>query len=141
MQPKAIAAAFCVTRLDGDDEGVRGLLAPSLLAEIVEAEDRNLAAAQAAPDGKPPFADGIPYQSFPDLPDGCIAGNAEPAGDGFHVPVTYSFEGSPNAGWTDRLVLVGDGTSFLIEDIVFRGAPDAWKVPTLRNVLRDAFDR
>ncbi len=138
--PAELASAFCSTRLAGDDEGVRALLMPSLLAAIMEAEDRNLAAMEAAPGDKPPFGDGIPYQSFPDLPDACVVGEPVPLRDGFRIPVVISFVGAPTAGWTDALVVVGDGGGYRIDDIVFRGSPDAREPPTLRSLLRDAFD-
>ena len=59
-----LAEAFCKTRTTGDAEAVKPLLTPSLLAVIAEAEDRNRIIAESTPDEKPPFGDGIPYQSF-----------------------------------------------------------------------------
>lgn len=139
-EPAEIAGAFCVTRLAGDDEGVRTLLSPSLLAAIMEAEDRNLAAMQAAPDEKPPFGDGIPYQSFPDLPDGCVVGAVGPAGETVRIEVGLSFRQAPAAGWHDTLMLVPTDGAYRIDDIEFRGAPDGSDAPTLRQILREAFD-
>ena len=138
--PAEIAAAFCATRLVGDDEEVRALLTPSLLAAIGEAEDRNLAAMEAAPDEKPPFGDGIPYQSFPDLPDGCAAGAESPTGEAVRIAVDLSFRDAPTAGWRDTLLLVPADGVYRIDDIEFRGAPDGSDAPTLRQILREAFD-
>ena len=137
--PAEIAAAFCASRLAGDED-VRALLTPSLLAAIEEAEERNLAAMEAAPDEKPPFGDGIPYQSFPDLPDGCEVGAATTAGEAARVEVSLSFRDAPTAGWRDTLILVAMDDAYRINDIEFRGAPDGSDAPTLRQILREAFD-
>jgi hypothetical protein len=140
-KPADVAAAFCATRVAGDEEGVRSLLSPTLLSAITEAETRNLAIAEAAPDEKPPFGDGIPYQSYPDLPHGCTADATETVGEAVHVTVSLSLTSAPTAGWRDTLVLVPAEGGYRIDDIIFRGAPDGSEAPTLRSTLRDAFDQ
>src|SRR5262245_47072214 len=69
-----IAAAFCAARTADDEARLKPLLSPSLLALIAETEERNRIIADANPDEKPPFGDGIPYQAFPDRADSCKPG-------------------------------------------------------------------
>lgn len=135
------AKAFCATRITGDNEAVKPLLTPSLLAEVNEAERRNDVIQKANPDEKPPFGDGIPYQSFPDTPSACtVVGVAEKAGK-FEAGVKYTFTEYPDAAWTDTLVLVAAGGGYLIDDIRFVGAADGSPEVVLRDILKHAFDQ
>jgi len=136
-----VAEAFCKTRLTSDEAAVGELLTPSLRDAIKVAEDRNQVIAEANPDEKPPFGDGIPYQSFMDAPDGCTPGAPVEKGSVVEVPVTYAFDDTPSAGWTDTLVMAPAGDGYLIDDIVFVGAPDDSEPVRLRSVLLDAFDQ
>jgi hypothetical protein len=136
-----LAAAFCKTRISGDAEAVKPLLTGSLQAVIADAEQRNRIIAEATPDEKPPFGDGIPYQSFPDIPDSCEPGTPDERAGRIEIPVSYSFRQSPDAGWTDTLILVSSGGDLRIDNIRFRDAPDGSAPHSLREILHDAFDQ
>ncbi|MDQ6435896.1 hypothetical protein RB623_17710 [Mesorhizobium sp. LHD-90] len=136
-----LAVAFCKTRTAGDAEAVKPLLTRSLLAVIAEAEARNKIIAEATPDEKPPFGDGIPYQSFPDLPDNCQPGVPTERAGRTEIPVSYSFRQSPDASWTDTLILVSSGGEVRIDDVRFMGAPDGSAPHSLREILHGAFDQ
>jgi hypothetical protein len=136
-----VAAAFCATRTSADDARLKPLLTPSLLAVIAEAEERNRIIAEATPDEKPPFGDGIPYQSFPDRPDTCGVGTPAERAGRTEIAVTYGFAGTPRANWSDTLILVPAEGQALIDDIRFRESADGSGALTLREILHDAFDQ
>jgi hypothetical protein len=136
-----VATAFCVTRTSVDEARLKPLLTPSLLAVIAEAEERNHIIAEATPDEKPPFGDGIPYQSFPDRPDTCEPGKPAERAGRTEIAVTYGFAKTPRANWTDTLILVSAEGQALIDDIRFRESADGSGALTLREILHDAFDQ
>jgi hypothetical protein len=136
-----LGEAFCRARLASDEAATEALLTPSLRDAVEVAQDRNAVIAEANPGEKPPFGDGIPYQSFMDAADTCLPGEPVEKASAVELPVRYAFDGAPNAGWTDTLVLVRSGADYLIDDIVFAGSPDGSDPVHLRSVLLDAFDR
>jgi hypothetical protein len=138
--PRAVAAAFCKARLADDEAATMALLTPSLVKVIEEAKARSDVIAKATPDGKPPFGDGIPYQSFPDVAEGCEAGEA---GDktGIEIEVKYLFPKTPNADWTDRLKLVTEGDKLLVDDILYANVANGEPDQGLRQALFEAFDQ
>jgi len=140
-QPQAIGEAFCKARLANDEQATLALLAPSLVEAISEAKARSEVIGKATPNEKPPFGDGIPFQAFPDVAQGCEAGGVHEGAGRFEVEVNYLFADSPNANWTDRLKLVADGERLLIDDVIYvnvaNGEPDLG----LRRVLFEAFDQ
>jgi hypothetical protein len=103
--PRALGEAFCKARLAGDEPATLKLLTPSLAKAIEEAKARNDVIAKATPDEKPPFGDGIPYQAFPDVPEGCDVGAIGDKAGRVEIEVKYLFPKTPNADWTDRLKL------------------------------------
>jgi hypothetical protein len=109
-----IGAKFCAARL-ADEAAMRALLSPSLLLAIAAAEAKNEPIAKAHPDEKPPLGDGVPYQSFPDAAPACETGAKAPAEGGETVEIKYLFPETPDANWTDR-ILVKAGK---IDDILF----------------------
>ncbi|MEQ1950771.1 hypothetical protein [Mesorhizobium sp. CN2-181] len=117
------------------------MLTASLLAVIADAEDRNRIIAEATPDEKPPFGDGIPYQSFPDLPDTCTPEKPAERAGRTEVAVTYGFPKTPRANWTDTLILISSEGQARIDDIRFRESADGSGALTLREILHDAFDQ
>ncbi|MBS3648190.1 hypothetical protein KEU06_06060 [Pseudaminobacter sp. 19-2017] len=136
-----LTAAFCATRMAGNDTEVKPLLTPALLKLVEEAEQRSRAIAQAQPDEKPPFGDGIPYQSFPDKPDTCVPDEPVAKAGITEAPVTYAIAAAPEASWTDTLILTLVEGKMLIDDIRFPGAADGGDSYTLREILSDAFDQ
>lgn len=135
-----VAAAFCKTRTAGDPEAVKPLLTPSLLAVIAEAEARNRIIAEGNPDEKPPLGDGVPYQTFQDLPDTCEPGQPAERAGRTEVPVTYGFEKTPDANWTDTLVLVAADGRPMIDDVRYQGSADGGGMHGLREILHAMFD-
>jgi hypothetical protein len=136
-----LASAFCATRIKSDAETVKPLLTKSLLAVIKDAEERNDIIAKGNPDEKPPLGDGVPYQSFPDVPDNCEAAAPLTKGGTTEVPVKYEFKAYPDATWTDTLVLVDDGGKLRVNDIRYPGSADGSAQLSLRDVLTGAFDQ
>ncbi len=139
--PQQVGAAFCAARMKNDEKQVRALLSPSLLEVIEEAETRNDAIAKATPDEKPPLGDGIPWQGFPDQAPLCKAGEAKQVPGRTEVLVRYEFPDTPNAGWTDKLLLVSAGSGLLIDDILYQIPANHTEQIGLRSVLFNAFDQ
>jgi hypothetical protein len=140
--PRAIAEKFCATRLDDDEKALRSLLTPSLLEAISEAEARNDIIAKASPDEKPPFGDGIPYQTFPDAAPVCEIGAAKQVEGRTEIEVRYLFPGNTSgADWTDRLVLIEAEGRLLIDNVVFETAVNDTDEISLRSLLFNAFDQ
>ena len=140
-EPRAVAEAFCKARLAGDEAATHALLTPSLAKVIGEAKARNDIIAKATPDEKPPFGDGIPYQAFPDVPQGCEAGKTVEKSGRVQIEVNYLFPETPKANWTDRLKLVVEGDGLRIDDIVFANVANGEPDHGLRKVLFEAFDQ
>jgi hypothetical protein len=135
-----IATAFCAARTADDEALLRPLLSPSLLALIAEAQERNRIIAEANPDEKPPLGDGIPYQAFPDRADTCQPGEPVAESGRTDVPIGYVFAKTPEANWTDTLMLLSADGKLLIDDIRFQGSADGSGIVTLREILSEAFD-
>jgi hypothetical protein len=140
-EPRSVAEAFCKARLADDEGKTLALLTPSLVKVIEEAKARNDVIAKATPDEKPPFGDGIPYQAFPDVAQGCEAGEISDKSGRVEVEIDYLFPETPKANWTDRLKLVADGHRLLIDDILFANVANGEPDQGLRRVLFDAFDQ
>ncbi|MBX3567999.1 MAG: hypothetical protein KF914_08075 [Rhizobiaceae bacterium] len=136
-----LAQGFCQARLAADETATQALLSPTLREAIKVAQDRNQVIAEAAPDEKPPFGDGIPYQRFPDRADSCVPGEPVEKASAVEVPVSYAFKDAPAAGWTDRLMLVRAGMDYLVDDILFDGPPDGGEPTSLTTILLNAFDQ
>ncbi|MEP9385651.1 hypothetical protein [Mesorhizobium sp. KR9-304] len=139
--PRDVGAAFCKARLGDDEAATLALLTPSLAKLVDEAKARNDVIAKATPDEKPPFGDGIPYQAFPDVAQGCEAGEITDKSGRLEIEINYLFPKTPKANWTDRLTLVAVGDRLLIDDIVFANVADGEQDQGLRRVLFDAFDQ
>jgi hypothetical protein len=139
--PREIGTAFCAARVADAEQQVRALLTPSLLKAIEEAERRNDAIAKATPDEKPPLGDGIPYQGFPDHAPVCKPGEARQSAGATELEVAYEFPDTPDAGWTDRLVLIKSDNGFLIDDILYQIPANHTEQIGLRSVLFNAFDQ
>ena len=140
-KPQEIGAAFCEARLHNDNRAMRSLLSPSLQKTIQEAEARNKVIAEATPGEKPPFGDGIPYQSFPDQAPVCQVGEVREVSGHAEVDINYAFPETPNANWTDRLKLLPQAEGFLIDDILFADVANGTPNQGLRRVLFEAFDQ
>jgi len=139
--PRAVAEKFCATRLEDDEKALRALLTPSLIKSIEEAEARNDIIAKASPDEKPPFGDGIPYQSFPDAAPVCEVGEEKQAPGRTEIEVRYMFQDTEGANWTDRLVLIASDGRLLIDNVVFETSVNDTDEISLRSVLFNAFDQ
>lgn len=139
--PQEMGTEFCAARVKDEETRVRALLSPSLLKVIEEAETRNDAIAKAAPGDKPPLGDGIPYQGFPDLAPICKAGPARELSGRTALDISYAFPDAPNAGWTDRLLLVSTDNGLLIDDILYQIPVNHTEQIGLRSVLFNAFDQ
>ena len=139
--PRAVAEAFCKARLAGDEAATLALLTPSLVNAIEEAKARSDVIAKATPDEKPPFGDGMPYQSFPDGAQGCEPGETSEKPGRVEVKIDYLFPGTPNAGWTDRLKLMAEDDRLLVDDILFANVANGEPDQGLRRALFEAFDQ
>ncbi|KKB80106.1 hypothetical protein VW35_06615 [Devosia soli] len=104
--PEAFGQLFCKASVAGDMAEVEANLTPWLAGLIAEARARNAAAERAFPDEKPPLGDGLPWRSWQDYADGCAVGPVTKTADRAGVEIRYSFASSPDANYTDKLVLV-----------------------------------
>ena len=106
LKPEQIGQIFCLSRLGSDEAAISGILSPELAAAIGEAWARNDAwAAANPPDDKPPLGDGIPWQAWPDYAAECTVGLATLMKTDAKVEIAYGFPESPDAGFTDTLLL------------------------------------
>ena len=110
---------FCQLRAGGDESAVSYLLTKGLFAEVEAAYARNDVIAKAAPDEKPPLGDGVPFQSFPDAAPVCRPGSVATAADAVHVDIEYRFPETPDANWTDRIVVRAEDGLPRIDDVLY----------------------
>jgi hypothetical protein len=128
--------AFCALASAENGMGRLYLVTPGLNEAIMAALRENATWQAANPGEKPPLGDGVPWQSFPDVAPACEPAGTTAEGEALVATVKYDFPDSPDAGWTDRLVLVkGADGAFAIDDI--RYGDDGEE--TLRGVLAGAF--
>ena len=119
---KQLGDLFCVVGKSGRDGGEFGrmyLVTRALGAAIDEAVKKNDAIAAATPDEKPPLGDGVPFQSYPDEAPVCHAGKFAEADGKQTVEIEYIFADTPDANWTDRLVLVTEDGRPRIDDVLY----------------------
>lgn len=117
--PVEAAQKFCDTHLPGTAEAERAameLLTPSLRAAMAEAEKKNAEWEAAHPGEKPPLGDGVPFQSYTDQAEECVAGNV--SADGTEVDIEYRFD-DPEANWTDRVKLAEVDGRLLVDDVLY----------------------
>ena len=127
--------AFCGLRaVEGGNARIH-LMSPSLVELVNKALAVNAKLQAETPDEKPPLGDGVPYQSYPDVAPKCEPGAAAKDGDAIVAEVKYSFPDSPDANWTDRLVLVADDAGTLLVDDILYG--ETGEDGTLRAFLDD----
>ena len=106
LKPEQIGQIFCLSRLGSDEGPITGLLSPALTTAIDTAWAENAAwAAANPPDEKPPLGDGIPWQAWPDYAAQCTVGFATLMHTDAKVEIAYGFPDSPQAGFTDTLLL------------------------------------
>jgi hypothetical protein len=119
---KQLGDLFCMVGKSGRDGGEFGrmyFVTRALGAAIDEAVKKNDAIATAKPDEKPPLGDGVPFQSYPDAAPVCHAGKFAEADGKPTVEIEYIFADTPDANWTDRLVLVGEDGRLRIDDVLY----------------------
>lgn len=133
IPPTTIAEMFCLARTVGDMSLVEPYISADLDYAVKEASAKTLLAQQKAPDEKPPLGDGIPWQSFPDQAPECLVDYAAPANDPAEVRITYTFATTPDANWTDTLVIRKVDGAWMIDDIMFNDGT------LLTKALSDAF--
>ena len=105
LTPAQIGEIFCISRLGNDMAPVAGLLTAGLAAAIAEAEAKDAAIRQQAPDEKPPLGDGIPWQSVPDYAASCAVGAVGTDATAAEVAIEYGFPEYPAGNFTDTLDL------------------------------------
>lgn len=119
---KKLGDLFCLVAMNARDGGEFGrlyLVTRSLGAAIDEAIRKNDEIAVAQPGDKPPLGDGVPFQSYPDTPPVCHAGKFTEADGKQTVEIQYIFTDTPDANWTDRLVLASEDGRLRIDDVLF----------------------
>jgi len=110
---------FCDLRKGGVEQPVRYLLTKAMLEAIDAAEVVSAAAEAAHPDDKPPLGDGIPFQSFPDVADTCQPSDHGVSGQDAWIAISYTFTLSPDANYTDRVVVKSENGRRLIDDVLY----------------------
>ncbi|HEY0031988.1 MAG TPA: hypothetical protein VGB81_01880 [Devosia sp.] len=141
LSPKQIGEIFCLGRLSNDMAPVLAITSPLLATTIAHAQARNDVVQRAAPDEKPPLGDGIPWQSYPDHATQCTVGNPVSSATMTGIEIDYGFPDSPEANFTDTLVLVpvpvqaGFEPFLRIDDVVYETGG------TLVELLGSSFER
>ncbi len=125
---------FCDLRKDNAEVPVRYLLTEELLKQIDAAEAASQKFETDNPGDKPPLGDGIPFQSYPDVADQCRPASYTASGGNAQIDIQYSFTATPDANFTDRLVVKMESGRPLIDDVLY--ATDDYKLG-LRKVLAD----
>jgi hypothetical protein len=116
LKPEQIGQIFCLSRLGSDEGPITGILSPELTAAIGDAWSKNDAwAAANPPDEKPPLGDGIPWQAWPDYAATCTVGLATLMKTDAKVEIAYGFPESPDADFTDTLLLKRVTSEFGLE--------------------------
>jgi hypothetical protein len=106
LKPEQIGQIFCLSRLGSDEGAIMGILSPELATAIDAAWTANAAWVAANPsDEKPPLGDGIPWQAWPDYAAECTVGLATLMKTDAKVEISYGFPESPDANFTDTLLL------------------------------------
>ena len=131
--PLAVAEAFCATMVSGTTDPVT-LASPGLAGIVETALARNAELQAATPDEKPPLGDGVPWSSWPDKPDTCVAEAGATADGRAEYAVTYGFTSTPDARYADILVLSEGPDGWAIDDVILIDNQ------RLRAVLETAFD-
>jgi hypothetical protein len=140
LKPEQIGQIFCLSRQGGDEGAIAGLLSPALSAAIDEAWTKDAAWEAANPGEKPPLGDGIPWQAWPDYAPTCTVGLATLMKTDAKVEISYAFPDSPDANFTDTLLLTRikgaeDGVDrWRLDNIAYSTGSD------LRAVLLAAFE-
>lgn len=117
--PVEVAQKFCDTHLPGTIEAEQAtmeLLTPSLRQAMDDAVKKNDAWEAAHPGEKPPLGDGVPFQSYPDVAEKCLAGVV--SADGTEVDIEYQFD-DPLANWTDRVKLATVDGKLMVDDVLY----------------------
>jgi hypothetical protein len=140
LKAEQIGQIFCLSRLGNDEGAISGLLSPDLAYAIAEAWLADEAWEAANPAEKPPLGDGIPWQAWPDYAAECSVGFATLMATDAKVEIKYGFPESPDANFTDTLLLKriadeGLGIShWRIDNIAYATGGD------LKAVLTSAFE-
>lgn len=139
LTPEEIGQIFCLSRLTGDTGPLDGLLSPDLATALAEAEELNLQWQDANPGDKPPLGDGLPWQSWPDYAAECTVGLVTLMRSDARVEITYGFPDSPDAAFTDTLLLKriereDDSRVWRLDNLAYATGGD------LVSALTEAFD-
>lgn len=118
-RPADIGQAFCIAATPDIGRGLLYLFTPPFAQLVDDALTRSEKIAAARPDEKPPLADGIPYQSFPEQAPVCEVGDVQEVGGRTRVEIRRRFPDKPDAGWTDMLVLGRWHDHLMIDDILY----------------------
>jgi hypothetical protein len=105
LKPEQIGQIFCLSRVGNDEAAIAGLLSPGLSAAIDEAWVKDAAWEAANAGEKPPLGDGIPWQAWPDYAAECTVGLATLMKTDAKVEIAYGFPDSPDANFSDTLLL------------------------------------
>lgn len=119
-------------------EALAPYLTPELYRLLEEAGALRDREAAAAPDEKPPFADGDLFSSLFEGPTGFRIVDEQAQGDRHRIAVRFtSTHGGESVGWQDTIVVVPDDGEHAIDDVEYGGK---WKFAT-RGTLRANLQR
>lgn len=117
--PHVAAEMFCMGRTTGDMGLAQDYLTPELRDAIEKALAQNDMVQKAHPDEKPPLGDGVPWSTFQDAVSQCDVDYEAAKATPTEVPITFSFPESPDAGWTDTLVLKDVEGTWKVDDVLY----------------------
>lgn len=122
------------------DERRMRLYAPRMSGDLralfARARERQAAAVRAAPDEKPPLAEGCLFSCAFEGPRRFSVGGARRSGRFAYVAVRQDAGPGENVEWTDTLVLVREGGRWVVWDVRMGCAWSFRMGPTLRAMLR-----
>lgn len=120
--PDHAAGKFCALNGEQNDAKIKNILSKDLRAAWENAQAYSDDWAAKNPGLKPPLGDGIHAQAYPDFAPVCKVQSLTGEGDRREVEIFHGFPDNPMAGWTDMLILIPQGGSWVIDDVLF--APD-----------------
>lgn len=129
---RQLATNFCA--LTGQPGGMDThiLLTKDLSAQVMKAEYKNDIWVLDHPGEKPPFDDGILYQSYPDAAPICRLDRAFSVNGTSYIEILRTYP--HGTGWQDRLIVRHEDNMWKIDDVLY--APDYSR--SLRKTLKQA---
>jgi len=133
--PDHVAGKFCRLNDRKDDTAIKRILSTDLRTLWEQAQAKSDDWAKKNPGEKPPLGDGIHTQAYADFAAICRVENISGDDTRREATIYHGFPGDPQAGWSDRLVLIPEKGSWVIDEILFAPGYSSGLRYSLKSVL------